>query len=46
MHSQGLFDKVVVGSYLNIVEYIDVDKQESLMEMIGMAEKAKGVLQM
>lgn len=41
-----MYDKVVVGSYLNIVEYIDEDKQEELMEMIGMAEKAKGVLQM
>ena len=36
-----MYDKVVVGSYLNIVEY----KQKKLMEMIGMAEKAKGVLQ-
>ena len=36
-----MFDKVVVGSYLNIVEY----KQKKLMEMIGMVEKAKGVLQ-
>jgi len=35
-----------VGSYLNIVEYIDEDKQKKLMEMIGMVEKAKGVLQM
>lgn len=41
-----MYDKVVVGSYLNIVEYIDEDKHEELMEMIGMAEKAKGVLQM
>ena len=41
-----MFDKVVVGSYLNIVEYIDEDEQESLLEMIGMAERAKGVLQM
>ena len=41
-----MYDKVVVGSYLNIVEYIDEDKQKKLMEMIGMVEKAKGVLQM
>ncbi|WP_407374951.1 hypothetical protein [Methanobrevibacter sp.] len=41
-----MYDKVVVGSYLNIVEYIGEDKQKKLMEMIGMAEKAKGVLQM
>jgi hypothetical protein len=37
-----MFDKAVVGSYLNIVEY----KHKKLMEMIGMAEKAKCVLHM
>ena len=41
-----MYDKVVVGSYLNIVEYIDEDKQKKLIEMLGMVEKAKGVLQM
>ena len=39
-------DEVVIGSYLNIVEYIDEDKQDELMEMIGMAERRKGVLEM
>ncbi len=39
-------DELVIGSYLNIVEYVEVDKQYDLMEMIGMAKKAKGVLAM
>ena len=30
--------------YLNILEYIDEEKQEELMEMIGLAEKIKGVI--
>lgn len=39
-------DEVIIGNYLNIVEYIDENKQNQFMEMIGMAEKAKGVLEM
>ncbi|WP_298523571.1 hypothetical protein [uncultured Methanobrevibacter sp.] len=39
-------DEVVIGSYLNIVEYIDESEQNQLMEMIGMAERVKGVLEM
>lgn len=39
-------DEVVIGSYLNIVEYIEEDKQNQFMEMIGMAERVKGVLEL
>jgi len=39
-------DEVVIGSYLNIVEYIEKDLQNEFMEMIGMAERVKGVLEM
>ena len=38
-------DEVIIGSYLNIIEYVDVSDQKELMEMIGMAKKAKGVLE-
>ena len=31
--------------YLNILEYIDDDKQDRLLEMIGMAEKVKGLIE-
>ena len=31
--------------YLNILEYIDDDKQEKLLEIIDMAEKVKGLIQ-
>ncbi len=39
-------DEVVIGSYLNIVEYIEKDLQNEFMEMIGMAERVKGVLEL
>ena len=35
-------DEVIVGSYLNIIEYIDESEQNELMEMIG----TKGVLEL
>lgn len=38
-------DEVVIGSYLNIIEYVVESDQKELMEMIGMAKKAKGVLE-
>lgn len=41
-----MIDKVVIGNYLNIAEYVDGDKQKALMEMIGMARRAKGVLEL
>lgn len=37
-------DGLIIGMYLNIVEYIDVDKQQELMEMIEMAERSEGVI--
>lgn len=35
---------IIIGMYLNIVEYIDLDKQQQLMELIGVAEKSGGVI--
>ena len=37
-------DGLIIGMYLNIVEYIDGDKQLELMEMIEVAEKSEGVI--
>ena len=37
-------DKLTLAMYLNILEYIDEEKQEKLMEMIGLAEKIEGVI--
>lgn len=37
-------DAVVLAMYLNIVEYIDDDRQEELMEMIGLSEKIEGII--
>ena len=34
---------VLIGMYLNIVEYIDSDKQDELKEMINMEGRTKGV---
>ena len=36
--------KMVVGMYLNIVQYIDINKQEELMEMILMKEETQGII--
>ena len=36
-------DGVLIGMYLNIVEYIDSDKQDELKEMINMEGRTKGV---
>ena len=30
--------------YLNIIEYIDEEKQEKIIEMINMAEKYQGII--
>ena len=35
---------VTMGMYLNILEYIEKDKQHDLMEMIGVDIKSKGVI--
>lgn len=37
-------DEITMGMYLNILEYIDVEKQEELMEMIDMAAKTEGMI--
>lgn len=37
------FDEITIAMYLNIIEYIDEDKQEELLEMINMAEKIEGL---
>lgn len=41
---QNELDGVIIGMYLNIVEYIDLDKQQELMELIEVNEKSKGVI--
>ena len=38
-------DNVVAGMYLNIVEYIDFEKQDELLEKIDMESKTEGVIQ-
>ena len=38
-----IFDEVVVAMFFNIREYVGFDKQDELLEMIGMAEKIKGL---
>lgn len=37
-------DNIVLAMYLNIIEYINEEKQKELMEMIGLAEKIEGIL--
>lgn len=37
-------DKIIIAMYLNIIEYIDEEKQNELMEMIGLAEKIEGII--
>ncbi|MBQ8017673.1 MAG: hypothetical protein IJ258_06155 [Methanobrevibacter sp.] len=37
-------DDVVLAMYLNIIEYIDEEKQDELMDMIGLSEKIEGVI--
>ena len=37
-------DGVIIGMYLNIIEYIDPDKQDELLERIKVAEKSEGVI--
>ena len=38
-------DEISIAGYLNILEYIDEDKQEELLEMIGMGEKIQVVIE-
>lgn len=37
-------DGMVLAMYFNIIEYIDEDRQEDLMEMIGLSEKIEGII--
>ena len=41
----GELDGLIMGMYLNIIEYIDSEKQDKLMEDIEMAARTKGVFQ-
>ena len=34
-----------MGMYLNIVEYVDVEKQEELLELIDMESRTEGVIE-
>lgn len=37
-------DGIIMGMYLNILEYIELEKQDNLMEIIDMATKTEGVI--
>ena len=39
-----VFGKIVVAMFFNITEYIEPEKQDKLLEMIGVAEEYKGLL--
>lgn len=39
-----ILDEITVAMYLNIVEYVDVEKQDELMEMIDMTGKCEGFI--
>lgn len=39
------FDGIIIGMYLNIVEYIEPEKQKELLEMIDMAARTKGIFE-
>ena len=39
-----MLNEITIATYLNILEYVDVEKQEKLMEMIGMSEKYEGIV--
>lgn len=38
-------DNVVAGMYLNIVEYIEFEKQDKMLEKIDMETKTQGVIE-
>ena len=38
-------DGIILGMYLNIVEYIEPEKQKELLEMIDMAARTKGIFE-
>ena len=39
-----ILDEISVAMYLNIVEYVDEDKQDELLEMIDMDRKCEGII--
>lgn len=39
-----LHDEITLAMYLNIIEYVEIEKQEELLEMINMAETYQGVI--
>ena len=39
-----ILDEISVAMYLNIVEYVDEDKQDKLLEMIDMDGKCEGIM--
>ena len=39
-----MLDEITLAMYLNIVEYVDIAKQDELLEMINMEEKCEGVI--
>ena len=41
---QEKLDAIIMGMYLNILEYVELDKQDELMEMIDMAARTEGVI--
>ncbi len=42
--SSEMIDEITIATYLNILEYVDVEKQDELMGMIGMSEKCEGIV--
>lgn len=38
-------DGIIIGMYLNIVEYVDVEKQENMLELIDMESRTEGVIE-
>ncbi len=38
-------DVIIIGMYLNIVEYIEVEKQEDMLELIDMESRTEGVIE-
>ncbi|WP_295603197.1 Yae1 family protein [uncultured Methanobrevibacter sp.] len=41
---QEIIDEITLAMYLNIIEYVEIDKQEGLLEMINMAQTYQGVI--
>lgn len=39
-----ILDEITLAMYLNIIEYVEIEKQENLLGMINMAEKYQGLI--